>query len=178
MKMINNFQFNIPGQRSGAYFSECGKYRYALWRQWANGKRVVAFVGLNPSTADHLLDDPTIRRCIRFSQDWGFDGLVMLNIFGWRATDPKELKAVSDPIGALNKNAFLNMDDWLDAPINDVVCAWGAHGKLHGRGSIVTGWLTGEDHKHRKIFCLGKTKSGSPKHPLYLRATTTCEDYP
>src|SRR5688572_12557148 len=93
-----------PG--SGARFSECGTYRYVLWRQWNEVNGDVAFVGLNPSTADDEKDDPTIRRCIGFAKRWGYGGVVMLNLFAYRATRPDAMWAArvadADIVGPQN----------------------------------------------------------------------------
>jgi hypothetical protein len=108
--------------------SPCGLYRYELWRYWAPG-RLVAWIMLNPSTADATADDPTLRRCIDFSKAWGCGGLMVVNLFGLRATDPQELRRAEDPVGPMNDH-FL----WgrcMEADL--VVAAWGGHGKLFGR---------------------------------------------
>src|SRR5882724_4976365 len=90
---------------NGAVLSDCERYRYALWRRWAE-RPAVLFVGLNPSTADALQDDPTIRRCIRFAKAWGYGALYMGNLFAFRATDPRAMKAEADAVGPDN-------DGWL-----------------------------------------------------------------
>ena len=84
-----------------ANFSRCRRYRYALWRRWAPGDDYVLLVGLNPSTADHRRDDPTIRRCIGFARDWGYSGLCVANLFAFRATYPRDLFAADDPVAPL-----------------------------------------------------------------------------
>ena len=89
----------------GATFSPCRTWRYSLWRIWQPGKPYVVFIGLNPSTATEVEDDPTIRRCIRYAQDWDYGGLYMLNVFALRSTDPKALYRHSDPKGPDNSNA-------------------------------------------------------------------------
>lgn len=126
----------------------------------------MAFLCLNPSTADEVQNDPTIRRCIRFAQDWGYDGLCMTNIFAFRATDPKDMKAALDPVGPDN-------DMWLKKIVDEallVVAAWGTHGNFKGRDADVTKILYSAMMRNGKdIRCLGLTKRGSPKHPLYLR---------
>ena len=91
--------FDGAGMEKGARFSESRTHRYALWRIWEKGAPMVMFVGLNPSTADETQDDPTIRRCIDFAKRWGYGGLYMLNIFAFRATNPKDMKAAADPVG-------------------------------------------------------------------------------
>ncbi len=144
-----------------AEFSECLQYRYALGRQFKHGVGRCLFVMLNPSTADADLDDPTIRRCMNYAHEWGFCRLVVVNIFAWRSTDPKVLKKLPDPIGPQNNATIIREADKADL----VICAWGAHGKLYGRGRIVRAVL---DDRH--TCHLGLTKAGQPKHPLYLKA--------
>ena len=153
----------------GAVLDDERIYRYSLWRRWhadCYPSEMCAFVGLNPSTADETEDDPTIRRCIGFAKAWGFGGLVMLNIFALRSTDPKGLRAVSDPVGPLNDEAL----NRVSGVVGRTVCCWGTHGKLRDRGSLVRWHL-----KHaakRSLFHLGLSKGGFPKHPLYLKANT------
>lgn len=151
---------------SGAEFSECRTWRYVLWRRWdwKGYANQVMFIGLNPSTADEREDDPTIRRCIRFAKDWGYGGLLMMNAFAFRATDPKDMKAAIDPIGPGNNEALA----YRRTQVGLIVAAWGSH-------------CTPEREKEvcevigRPIHCLGRTKDGRPKHPLYLRADTKPE---
>jgi hypothetical protein len=145
-----------------AVFSECTRYRYVLRRAWDSARRSVLFVGLNPSTADARADDPTIRRCIRFARDWGYGSLVMANLFAYRATEPTVLPRVDDPIGPKN-NWWLSI---LQRQVDLVVVAWGVHGTLQARDLEVLG-------KFPEVHCLGVTRAGHPKHPLYLPATTT-----
>lgn len=144
--------------RSGAEFSECGLYRYLLYRRWADGPRCV-FVMLNPSTADETSDDPTIRRCIGFAKREGCGALKVVNLFAYRATSPKAMKAAADPVGPDNDVHIMDAFDTADGPI---ICAWGAHGSYLGRDRAVVGLIDAP------LFCFGLTKGGSPKHPLYL----------
>lgn len=156
-------------EKSGAEFSECERYRYSLWRTWTPAGldgRLCAFIGLNPSTATHEMDDPTIRRCIRFCKDWGYDGYVMLNLFAFRATDPRVMKAAEDPVGPESCVALPVWADYCEM----VVCAWGVHGAFKTRGLIVKEIVRGP--VCRDIHHLGLTKDGYPKHPLYLPADT------
>lgn len=148
-----------PLLRSTATFSPCRTHRYALHRIWDEASPPAMFIGLNPSTADETKNDPTVRRCIGFARRWGHGGLIMTNIFAFRSTDPNALTAAKDPIGPRN-------DRWLrqlqhEAAI--VIAAWGIWGALHNRGREVLDLL---DAPH----CLGITKCGAPRHPLYLRA--------
>jgi hypothetical protein len=154
---------SLPGfeLQSAAIFSRCRTWRYSLVRQWDPTVQTVVFVGLNPSTADETVDDPTIRRCIRFAREWGYGGLVMCNLFAYRATDPKDMKAAEDPVGPEN-------DDYLRSCAQRaglVVAAWGAHGGHLGRAQqVVDAGLLGN------FTVLGLTKDGHPRHPLYMRA--------
>jgi hypothetical protein len=151
-----------------AIFSPDRRHRYVLRRDVAplDGKGTVAFIGLNPSTADETQDDPTIRRCISFARRWGFAELVMLNLYAWRATDPSELLAPgTDPFGSENLG-FLQ-DESLAADL--VVVAWGTHGALDGPG--ITNFLP------KPLHCLGRTKDGHPRHPLYVSGETELEIY-
>ena len=151
---------------SGACLSPCRTYRFALWRIWDYSKPMAVFIGLNPSTADESEDDPTIRRCKRFASDWGCGGMVMLNLFAVRATDPKVMMKHSDPVGYTNDNVLRAYT--LDVKV--IVCAWGAHGGFQGRDKEVIDLLS-----DRELKCLGTTKDGKPRHPLYIRADKELE---
>ena len=143
--------------RRSANFSRCRQYRYALWRWWGDGDDYALIVGLNPSTADHRQDDPTIRRCIGFARDWGYSGLCVANLFAYRATFPGDLMAAEDPIGPRN-------DYWLrqvSMKAAIVVCGWGNHGLWQGRADTVKRMLPG-------MHMLRMNGSGEPAHPLYL----------
>ncbi len=146
---------------TGARFSRCRKYRYALWRQWDDGDDGFAmFVGLNPSTADESKNDPTVRRCIGYAMDWGYSGLIMTNIFAYRATLPPDMKAQTDPVGPGNNKALTQ----LATEAKVVVAAWGIHGAYLQRGSAVRKMLP-------RLNVLRLTKDGHPCHPLYLPKT-------
>lgn len=141
-------------------FSPCRKWRYTLWREWIGGSGYAMFVGLNPSTADEVSDDPTVRRCISYAKAWGYAGLCMTNIFAFRATDPKDMKAVHDPVGMDNDMHLLRVSRHAGV----VIAAWGAHGAYRGRGAEVMAMIPG-------MKCLSKTKGGYPAHPLYLKSS-------
>lgn len=139
-----------------AVLSPCGRYRYALTRTWGEGD-AVTFVCLNPSTADAVADDPTLRRCLGFAQAWGFGCLHMANLFALRVTDPLILNQVKDPIGPGN-------DDHLDALASVstlVVAAWGVQRLPGGRHLDVRRRLP-------RWHYLRLTRDGYPAHPLYL----------
>jgi len=149
-----------------AAFSSDRKYRYALWRIWDKSKPVCMFIGLNPSTADENVDDPTIRRCESFAGSWGYGGLCMTNIFAYRSTDPRNLCGNSDPIGSEN-DAWLT---YLATHSGIVVACWGDWGELLSRYKEVVKLIP-------DLHCLGTTKKGQPKHPLYLSKATKLEKY-
>ena len=155
-----------PNVGSSACLSECGKYRYSLSRVWDSSKPIVLFLMLNPSTADATKNDATITRCIAFAKSWGYGGLCVGNLFAYRATNPKELLAVENPIGEENQKHLNEMYLKSEA----VVCAW-------GNSSIVEklGKRLGDDYKPLSgilgsIYYLELSKSGCPKHPLYLKS--------
>lgn len=145
---------------SGAEFSACRQYRYRLWRLWDASRPTTVFIGLNPSTADETADDPTIRRCLGYAKAWGFGRLEMLNLFAWRATDPKAMKVAADPIGPGNDDAIRAVADTGGL----LVAAWGVHGTHLGRDREVCAMLAG------RLHVLRLTKDGHPGHPLYLPA--------
>lgn len=134
-------------------------YRYRLTRRLGSGPRSVAFVLLNPSTADRFHDDPTIRRCVGFARCWGFDRLLVVNLFALRATRPADLKLATDPVGAGNDREILRA--CREAEL--VVLGWGNHGRHMGRSAIVRRRLA-----RFSPCCLGVTGLGEPRHPLYL----------
>ena len=143
---------------TGAEFSECGSYRYKLWRLWEPDRPRVMFVMLNPSTATDTEDDPTIRRCIGFARSWGYGGLYVGNLFAYRTPSPKELKLASCPIGSRNGPALLEMA----AQSEMIVAAWGSHG---------SSWESRVHEVYRllpqPLHCLKQLDSGQPAHPLY-----------
>ena len=154
----------------GAIFDETAMYRYSLSRRWAANGRSVTFVMLNPSTADAFEEDPTITRCIGFAKGFGYHALQIVNLFAFRSTDPKKLREVVDPVG-------LNNDRYIREACragSDVICAWGAYAHLAGRDWDAWPLIR---RSVPNVFCLGRTKGGHPKHPLYLKATTELERF-
>lgn len=155
-------------------FSPDRQHRYKLWRGWKVGDLFTArietgfvqFIGLNPSTADEVKDDPTIRRCVDFSKRWGYGALCMTNLFAFRATDPDDMKDASDPIGPENMT-------WLRAVAMEadvVVAAWGNHGLFNGQSDVLKKAM----HDWGiTLHCLRITGSNQPEHPLYLPAKLT-----
>ncbi len=151
------------GVNSRAVYSGCGLYRHALHRDWGAGPRL-AWVMLNPSTATEAQNDPTIARCVGRARALGFGGIAVGNLFGLRATDPRALRTAADPVGAGADAALLAA---LDGAAQ-VICAWGNHGTLHGRGAQVLGMLRGSG---LPLVHLGLTALGQPRHPLYVAAS-------
>lgn len=149
--------------KKDAIIDSSGTYRYMLMRHWGEGKRFVNFILLNPSTADHTEDDPTVRSCISIAQNNGFDGLYITNTFAFRATLPTDLKKSSDPFGPENEKFLKKYNDLCDMTI----VAWGNHGSFLGGAEKVL-----EIFQDVPLHCLVQNKSGFPKHPLYVRRNT------
>lgn len=159
---------NLSGD-AVAVFSECRQYRYFLERRWARALKPCTFLMLNPSTADALVDDPTIRRCMHFARRLGSGSLRVVNLFAWRATNPQELHRKADPVGPLNDESILNAV----AGAGVVIAAWGTMGRLFYRDVDVCLRVL----KDEKLHCLGLNKDGSPKHPLYLPNNAPLQDF-
>lgn len=148
---------------TGADFSACRTWRYRLWRQWAEGNPVL-FIMLNPSTADENVNDPTVERCRRYAETWGYGGLVVCNLFAYRSKDPAALRTCTDPIGPENDRYVA----YAARGAGIVVCAWGEHGSFQGRDREV---LTMIRLRNITPHYLRLTKAGNPCHPLYLPKT-------
>ncbi|KMW58688.1 hypothetical protein AIOL_003667 [Candidatus Rhodobacter oscarellae] len=144
-----------------AEYSDCERYRYSLTRTWDHPGRGVAFVMLNPSTASELRNDPTVERCERRARAMGFGAFRVVNLFAWRATDPKDLRAAAEPVGEGNDAALLASAGWAQ----QIICGWGTHGAHRQRGAQVEALLRGTG---QELFALGLTKEGHPRHPLYV----------
>jgi hypothetical protein len=155
-----------------ALFSDDRAHRYMLRIVWNEALPLCAFVGLNPSTADEVQDDPTIRRCKGFARDWRYGGILMFNLFAYRATLPGDMKAHRDPIGEqVDLGFFIRQYN-----PSIVVAAWGTHGSFMERGEQVRKQLS-EYFAGRRLVCLGTNADGSPKHPLYLRKDSVKQEY-
>ncbi len=147
---------------TSAAISLCGRYRYSLGRTWDTAIPPVCFIMLNPSTADAVTDDPTIRRCMGFAKSWGAGGIVVVNLFALRSTDPTVLHRDSfGAIGPHNDHHILRETEG-----RHIIAAWGVHGCVAGRDKAVMRILEG-----RSVECLGLTKAGHPRHPLYVPAS-------
>lgn len=149
---------------SGAALSADDTLRYLLARIWDPSQYPAVFVMLNPSTADASVDDNTIKRCMDFARRWGCGGIVVVNLFAIRATDPRVMLAHREPVGERNDDviravARMHAKHW--------VAAWGVHGTHRGRDVEVAGLLA---ESKVELNCLRLSKHGHPSHPLYLAA--------
>ncbi|WP_027578407.1 DUF1643 domain-containing protein [Bradyrhizobium sp. Ai1a-2] len=158
--------------------NEC--YRPMLTRKWVNlftaGTRLpnnfVLWIGMNPSTADANVDDPTLNRVIDFSMEWGFDGLAMMNVCDYRATKP-EMLLKPGVVPRSKGNLPLIRDTAKQA--QKIVCAWGnIHKRLVDHAIEVESALRADDHE---LWCLGVNKGGTPKHPLYVKGDTPLVEF-
>ena len=155
---------------STAIYSDCERYRYSLTRVWDEAGSKVHFVMLNPSTATEIQNDPTVERCERRARALGHGGFRVTNIFAWRDTDPRNMRAAAEPIGEANDETIREGTAWADVTI----CAWGAHGEHRSRGAEVAKLLR---EMQADLLHLGLTKAGHPKHPLYIAYTQQPEPW-
>lgn len=147
-----------------AHFSSCRRWRYQLRIVWDTSLPLLAVCGLNPSTADETQDDPTLRRVQGFARSMGRGGVLMLNAFAWRSTDPRGLLSAPDPVGAAN--TVDNLVQWIrSAGPYPAVAAWGSN--LYRRPLR----FRGDDLRKLRWDCFRTTKAGHPEHPLYLPST-------
>lgn len=154
-----------------AVLSPCEQYRYLLSRVWDETLPRVTFVMMNPSTADALVDDATIRKCIGFAERWGFGAIDVVNLFAFRSRDPLAVGQAPDPIGPEYAKYF---DETL-ASSSLVIAAWGCESTLNksrllrARSTVVTRDLS---NLAVPVQCLGMSKKGTPYHPLMLAYVT------
>jgi hypothetical protein len=161
--MIRRFQKS--DEERVATFSACEQYRYTLEILWDSSKPWCQFIGLNPSTATEAVDDPTVRRCKAFAHRFGCGGLLMTNLFALRSTDPAFMLKHHNPVGEhAGRSSCRNTLAIKEASARADMCiaAWGSHGMHLDRGAKVLELL-------KRVQCLGLTKAGFPRHPLYLR---------
>lgn len=156
----------IVTSRSAAV-SPCGQYRYNLSRWLPEGEGALVFIMLNPSTADGTEDDATIRRCLGFASDWGFNHLCVVNLFAWRARHPRDMLRQLDPVGP-------DGDQWIlreTTNADRIIAAWGAHSSpiIRRRADAVRAMLV---QHGRALHHLGLSRTGQPKHPLFLARDT------
>jgi len=147
-----------------AVISDDGKYRYQLSRIWDEACNPLPIIMLNPSTADHEVDDPTILKCMKYARRDGFGGIIVVNLFALRATRPAALRLEADPVGPENDLRIMDVFDASTRFGVPVLCGWGADDFAAARGEAV---LQRAAHMGVDLRCLAVTKFGAPKHPLY-----------
>ena len=168
---LNQIEVFLRGG-GGAVLSDCCRYRYVLGRKWWADGRCCTWLMLNPSTADALNDDATIRKCVGFSRRWGYGRMLVINLFALRFRDPKRLVTAPDPVGP-------DYEQHLDAVIQYsslVIAAWGCEstlrqGNLRERPKIVIDHIL-KLRPELPIVCLGASTRGTPYHPLMLSYDT------
>lgn len=146
-----------------ATISECKKYRYRLSRVWNKNLPIICFIMLNPSTADDQKDDRTINRIINFAKSWGFGGVVVVNLYGFRSSKPKDLRQQQDPEGPDNRRHVTEVIGEADM----VIYAW-------GNNKREPNWLR---NLVENPYCIDISKTGIPKHPLYLKSILQPKPY-
>ncbi len=140
----------------------CGCYRYHLERTWDSTGKKCVFIMLNPSKANGVEDDPTIKKCIKYAKLWGYGSLEVVNLFAYRSTDKSKIKNAGDPIGKENKDYIIKTAKNADL----VVAAWGNDGIYKKQSKKVLELLKKEGIQ---VHCIELTNKKEPSHPLYLR---------
>lgn len=161
MQCVTRIRRNLDGSIAGCVLSECGAYRYALWRIWNQAKPFWMWILLNPSKATEELDDPTIARCVVRAQRGGAGGLVVVNAGAIRETDAGKACRAADPIGPANS-------DWIRAlaPACQLhIAGWGPLASRFGGDRLAVALFRGLG---LPLHALKLNKDGSPAHPLYL----------
>ena len=160
------------------HFSRDKQHRYFWAHDWSREKGVrrcpLMVIGLNPSTADENVMDPTVTRCVKFAERWGHGALWMTNLFAFRATDPADMKRADDPVGADNDASLIYNADIVAGYGGRILCAWGNHGTYRNRSLEVVRLLRAQGFK---LECLKLTKAGQPWHPLYMKGDTVPFEY-
>lgn len=163
----------IQGMTRNARLSADRRYRYTLLRRWGERAPGITWIMLNPSKADAEVDDPTIRRCMVFSQRFGYDAMVVVNLFAYRATDPRDLLEVGAEAALGPENGEWTRKACHQAAV--IVAAWGTLSKpLRGAAGAISKIIQGDGYR---LKCLGTTKDGQPRHPLYVRADVPLVDW-
>jgi len=160
-----------PSPEAGAIFSTCERFRYLLWRDWSGlsmRATSVLFVMLNPSTATELVLDPTLTRCQGFTRRLGYSRFEVVNLFALRSTDPAGLHNIDDPVGPDNDQIIAERI----AHAHVTIVGWGAFPMAAARAKRLVELADG-----KTLFCLGTTKQGWPRHPLYLKSSSKLEEW-
>ena len=162
-------QSNLP--KSTASFSDCGRYRYLLERRWTEGP-ICVFVGLNPSTANADSDDATVRKCAALARTWGFSGITMANLFAVRCRYPRILSTHQDPVGPENDRFLIP----IIKQAHTVVAMWGNSGlKPYDTSTRRDQYMLSLRDDWQ---CVGITKHGAPRHPLYIAKSSILMKFP
>lgn len=156
-----------------AEFDETRACRYSLGRRWGDEQRRILCVMLNPSCADEILDDPTITRCVDYSERWGFRDLTVCNLFALRATDPEALWKGEEPIGDRNLDVIQREAERAER----IVAAWGGAHRRQPRFIEQEKVTITAIQRHAVMWCLGRTQGEHPRHPLYLSPTLVPEEW-
>lgn len=152
--MLQKIDLTVP---KGAIFTDDRKYRYVLWRVWNPNRKVYMQIGLNPSVANELRNDPTITRGIVRAEHEGYGAFLMANLYGFVSTDPKALLKNDNTVGGLNDYYIREM-----VKLSDIqLCAWGSFKPVPQRAPAVFEML-------KNPYCVGINSDGQPKHPLYV----------
>lgn len=155
----------------GAIVSPDGRYRYRLWRTWEPKLPPVVWVMLNPSTADAARDDLTLAKCQGFARQWHYGGVLVVNLYAWRETDPATLAArAAEGVDVVGPDNDAHLREVL-AGADLVVCAWGAHPIARARARAVLAMVP----ESASCACLGRTAEGAPRHPSRLAYVTPRE---
>jgi hypothetical protein len=168
---------NTYGEAGPALLSPCRTYRYTLDRVWDDSRPRCAFIGLNPSTADESKLDPTLRRCVRFADGWGYGSFRMLNLFALRSVKPEALLFVRDPVGPDNDKWILRTCREIHDGGGIVICCWGANVRRPALASRPSAVLNIIRSTKARPYLIDKTGDGIPKHPLYLSSDLEPEPY-
>ena len=178
----------LPALRAQASFSRCGSYRWWLSRRWRDGAPTLLFLGLNPSNADGRRDDPTLRRLIGFADGWGYGSVEVLNLFSGISADPVALRQMAEPVGR-RTDAWIRSrvrqlarqatsDEAAACPIPGAALplwlGWGNGGGWRGRDQQMLELL---GRLPVRLFCLGLTACGQPRHPLYVQGGSRLQPF-
>lgn len=163
---------HVGTMKRGAMVSEDRLFRYHLWRQWDAARPVQLWIMFNPSTADAIQDDATVTRLIARSGRSGAGGLIICNLYAYRATNPNDLRKAHYPVGPEN-DRVLNYAIKEYATHPEIMAGWGMLGHMSLRAKAVTTLVT--ETYHRPFYCLGTTTDGAPRHPLYVSYDTPAQ---
>ncbi len=157
-------------------FSVCGSYRWILKRELLKGEKTIVFIGLNPSKGNSVNNDRTLIRIIKFCSKWNYKIIYIINLFGLISKSPLQLLKVSDPVGDYNDLVTFQVLEFWSKNVNcHLWLGWGDKGKINKRDLKVLQKIkefsnlnVKEYSPSKRLFCLGLSKKGNPRHPLYM----------